>query len=236
MTRQRTDLGEASDFSAVAELLPVAGLKVVDVGCGAGATSRELAAMGAEVLGVEPDPVQAAKNRAAAPVPGLSFAEGGAESLPLEADSVDAVFFFRSLHHVPMAHMGDALTEAARVLKPGTGTLCIVEPGMDGSHFAMMRPFHDETEVRTEAQRVLGEVTPGLFEDGGHYRYVQYPRHPDFGTMVERFMGMTFNSIAREQIESDEVRALFEQGRQDDGEYVFEQPMLLDLYRKPAAA
>ena len=34
-----------------------------------------------------------------------------------------------------------------------------------------------------------------------------------------------------ENVERDEVRALFEAGRADDGGYVFDQPMLLNLYR-----
>ncbi|MCP5395763.1 MAG: class I SAM-dependent methyltransferase [Sphingomonadaceae bacterium] len=231
MTAQRIDLGECSDFAAVAQLLPVAGLEVVDIGCGAGATSRELAKMGANVLGVEPDPIQAEKNRAAEPVERLRFAEGGAESLPLEDGSVDAVFFFRSLHHVPIPHMDDALAEAARVLRSG-GALCIVEPGMEGSNFALMRPFHDETVVRTEAQAALARTTPELFGEVRRYHYLQRPRHPSFEAMVERVMAMTFNSIARADVESEEVRRIFEQGKSADGDYVFDQPMLLDLYRK----
>ena len=85
----RRELGELSDVAAVEALLSaaglsLAGLSVVDVGCGAGASSRELAARGASVLAVEPDPVQAAKNRAAPPSQGVGFAETGAESQPAE--------------------------------------------------------------------------------------------------------------------------------------------------------
>lgn len=228
---ERVELGERSDIAAVQEILPLAGLKVADIGCGPGATSRELAQLGAQVAAIEPDPVQAEKNRAADPVPGLTFIEARAEELPLESGSMDAVFFFRSLHHVPMGRMDDALAEAARVLRPGSGVLYIAEPGMDCSHFAMMRPFHDETEVRNAAQAALARVTPRLFGEAQHYRYMQHPRHAGFEAMVERFMGLTFNSIAREKLESDEVRALFEQGRSDEGDYVFDQPMLLDVYR-----
>ena len=51
--------------------------------------------------------------------------------------------------------------------------------------------------------------------------------------MATRFAGNTYNNIRREDVETDEVRALFERGRVSDGEYVFEQPMLLNLYRHP---
>jgi len=233
MPMKRTDLGELTDMAAVSVLISVDGLQVVDVGCGPGIISRELVAAGAVVLAVEPDPIQAEKNRQASPTPGLTFIEARAEQLPLEAGSVDGVFFFRSLHHVPIARMEDALSEAARVLKPETGFLWVLEPGMTGTHFKVMRPFHDETLVRTKAQAALGRSTSRLFHSEERYQYAQSPRYPNFEAMVARVTGQTFNDIQRERVETDEVRAVFESGRTDDGDYVFDQPMLLNLYRGP---
>jgi len=231
MTTKRKDLGELTDMAAVSALISVEGLQVVDVGCGPGIISRELAAAGAVVLGVEPDPIQAQKNRQASPTPGLTFAEARAEQLPLESGSVDGVFFFRSLHHVPITRMEDALGEAARVLKPETGFLWVLEPGMTGTHFKVMRPFHDETLVRTKAQTALGRCMSRLFHSEEHYQYVQSPRYPNFKAMVARVAGQTFNDIRRESVETDEVRALFAAGRTENGDYAFDQPMLLNIYR-----
>ncbi len=232
MAMTRTDLGNKSDLEAIDTLLKVGGLRLIDVGCASGAQDRELVAKGAQVLGVEPDPIQAEKNRQAEPVPGLSFIEARAQALPAESASADGVFFFRSLHHVPVEQMDAALKEAARVLKPG-GFLWIVEPGMTGTHFPVMRPFHDETAVRTAAQEALSRTAPGLFGRSECFRYVQHPRYPDFEAFVSRLTGNTFNDIKRDQVETDEVRALFEQGRTRDGDYAFDQPMLLNLYREP---
>jgi ubiquinone/menaquinone biosynthesis C-methylase UbiE len=145
---------------------------------------------------------------------------------------MDAVFFFRSLHHVPMAAMDAALAEAARVLKPD-GILCVIEPGMEGSHFKVMRPFHDETIVRTEAQAALARTTAQLFAKASHHEYHMAPRYPDFEAMVARVTGQTFNTISRDAVETAEVRALFETGRTAAGDYAFDQPMLLDLYQNP---
>ena len=228
----RKDLGEVNDIGAIDALLAVKGTRLIDIGCASGAQDRELVAKGASVLGVEPDPIQAEKNRKAEPTPGLSFVEARAQSLPAESGSADGVFFFRSLHHVPVAEMDAALTEAARVLKPG-GFLWIVEPGMSGTHFPVMRPFHDETAVRNAAQAALSRTAPGLFERAEYFRYTQHPRYPDFEAFVSRITGQTFNDIKRQQVETGEVRALFEQGRTEEGDYAFEQPMLLNLYRGP---
>ena len=230
---ERTHLGECADVAAVASLTSVKGLTVVDVGCGAGRASRELAALGASVIAIEPDPIQAAKNREAEPASGVAFLEARAEDLPAASGSADGVFFFRSLHHVPVEAMEAALEEAARALRPETGFLCVVEPGTGGTHFPLMRPFHDETGVRNAAQAALERSARRLFRAFELFRYLQYPRYPNFEAFVARFTGQTFNDIARERVETDEVRALFEAGRTNEGDYAFEQPMLLDFYRGP---
>lgn len=233
MTATRIDLGERTDATALDGVLDVAGLSVIDVGCGPGVLSRELAARGATVLGVEPDPVQAEMNRAADPPPGLVFVEAGAQALPVETASVDGVIFSRSLHHVPIPLMDAALAEAARVLRPG-GCLCVIEPVLGGSNHALMLPFHDETEVRTAALAALARTTPRLFGEGARYAFMTRPRHVDFPGFVARMLGMSFNNLARERLESEGVRARFEAGRTAAGDYAFEQPHLMDIYRKPA--
>ena len=234
MTDNRIDLGEVADVAAITSLLNVSGLTLVDVGCGAAANSRELAGLGATVEGVEPDAIQAAKNRDATSLPGLTLHEGFAEQLPFAARSVDGVLFFRSLHHVPITAMDAALREAVRVLKPGTGFLCVVEPGMTGSHFQVMKPYHDETAVRIEAQAALARLADEhAFREHARYRFLQYPRHASFEAMVTRVTGHTYNRISRESVETEEVRSLFEAGRTEQGDYAFEQPMLLDVFRGP---
>jgi len=234
MNTVRKDLGERTDIEAISSQLSVAGLRVVDVGCGPGKVSRALCDAGATVIGVEPDPIQAELNRGTPPAPGLTFIEARAENLPLEPASVDGVFFFRSLHHVPVAFMEAALSEAARVLKPEIGFLAVVEPGMTGTHFKVMRPFNDETLVRTEAQAALDRSASRLFQSQDLFQYTQFARYANFEAMVARVTGQTFNSIQRERVETDEVRKLFDAGLTASGEYVFEQPTLLNLYRRVA--
>jgi len=229
----RKDLGDLNDLQTIDQLVPVDGLNLIDIGCGAGANSRELVARGATVLGVEPDPIQAEKNRAAVEVTGLRFVETGATTLPVDDASVDGVFFFRSLHHVPIKDMDAALAEAARVLKPGTGFLYVVEPATTGSHFPVMRPYNDETVVRSEAQAALARAAKGLFPEPETFVHAVHPRYDDFDSLVSRVSGQSYNDIDLEKVETDEVRALFEAGKTDDGNYVFDQPMLVNLFRMP---
>ena len=154
----------------------------------------------------------------------------GDEALPAEDASADGVLFFRSLHHVPRELMAPALAEAARVLKPD-GFLYVAEPGLEGSHFKMMRPFNDEFEVRTLAQQALEKSAGPLFAESERYLYMQYPRHENFDAMVNKFSSLSYNPIPRELIEQDEVRRNFEACKTDDG-HVFDQPMLVDIFRR----
>ena len=131
--------------------------------------------------------------------------------------------------------MDAALAEAARALKP-TGFLCVIEPGMTGNHFPVMRPFHDETRVRTAAQAALDRRGRALFRERRSFGFLQRPRYRGFDALVARALGQTFNAIVRERVETDEVRGLFEAGRTEAGDYVFVQPMLLDLFCRPVAA
>lgn len=226
----RTDLGELTDLDAVDRLVNVRGLDLVEVGCAGGDAARGLADRGATVLGVEPDAAQAEKNRSQPPTPRVTLVQAGGEALPAEDNSVDGVLFFRSLHHVAPDLMDKALAEAARVLKPG-GFLYAAEPSMEGNNFALTRLFNDETEVRTLAQQALDRTAARLFEETGKYVYMRHPRHADFESMVARFTGMSFNRITREMIDVPEVRKNFEAARSDGG-YVFDQPMLVNIYRR----
>ncbi|MEU8258328.1 class I SAM-dependent methyltransferase [Micromonospora inaquosa] len=95
-------------------LEPAPGLRVLDLGAGTGKLSATLAAVGAEVVAVEPDPAMLAELRRA--VPSVRALPGSAESIPLPDASVDAVLAGNALHWFDMAVAG---AEIARVLAPG---------------------------------------------------------------------------------------------------------------------
>ena len=219
--------GASTDLAVLDQLVPVHGRPLIDVGCGGGALARALAERGATVLGVEPDPVQAERNRAAPETEGVTFVEGRAESLPAGDGSADGVIFGRSLHHVPQAAMRPALTEARRVLAPG-GFVYVMEPVMEGPFSAVIKPFHDETEVRAQAREAVCEAAP-LFARAREVHYDIERRFESHDEFVELFSGLTYNSYGADAVRSETVRRLFEAGRTDAGDYAFVQPMRVDL-------
>ena len=96
------------------------GARVLEVGCGTGAVTRQLAGRPgvAEVVGVDPSPVFVAKAREIATgVPNVSFEESDGRSLAFHDGSFDVIVFHTTLCHVPEPER--ALGEAFRVLHPG---------------------------------------------------------------------------------------------------------------------
>src|SRR5580704_3302747 len=105
----------------------VRGRDVLDVGCGAGWLVRRLAGAGARPVGVDPLADALERARAEDPDGGARYLEAGAQELPFGDSSFDAVVFFNSLHHIPVADLDRALAEAARVLRGG-GVIYVQEP------------------------------------------------------------------------------------------------------------
>lgn len=129
---------------------PLAGRRILDIGCGPGKLAARLAAEGARVTGIDPGSAALAAARKA--VPEACFEAASAEALPFPDASFDGAVMLNALHHVP--HPAAALAEAARVLEPGS-TLVVVEPLATGSFFDALRPIEDETGVRYAAQQAI---------------------------------------------------------------------------------
>lgn len=223
------DFGETTDFEVLDRLVDVSGLSLLDIGCGAGRLTRELAKRGASVTGVEPDPIQAAKNRQAEAVPGVTFVEGGAQDLDAGDGSIDGVFFKYSLHHIPEAHMDKALGEAVRVLKPEAGFLYVMEPVMAGSYSELSRLFHDETGARVSAYEALARSAAPHFANQREIHYSDWAEYADFESFLAEKLGQTYSDHKRERVDTPAVRALFETGRNGE-RYRFKYRLRVNYY------
>ena len=95
--------------------------RVLDVGCGAGARSRRLAARAGRVDAVDRDPVMTAAARRDAPA-NLRVLEADVLTVDLPTGGYDAVVSLSVLHHLPTAA---ALERMAGWLRPG-GRLTVV--------------------------------------------------------------------------------------------------------------
>ena len=115
------------------ELLPAPPARTLDLGCGEGRLTRDLAARGYDVVAVDASPTMVAAAREAAPE--MEIHRADAADLSLAAASFDLVVAFMSLQDTE--DLAGAVREATRVLVPG-GRLClaIVHPLNSAGEFA----------------------------------------------------------------------------------------------------
>jgi ubiquinone/menaquinone biosynthesis C-methylase UbiE len=102
-----------ADALVAASPVPVAGCRALDVGAGAGASSRALTRAGARVVAVDVAAAMLAVDRVRRPPAVLA----DAQALPFGADRFDLAVAACSLTHVPDPVAG--LREVARVVRPG---------------------------------------------------------------------------------------------------------------------
>jgi SAM-dependent methyltransferase len=187
------------------ELVPAPARLTLDIGCGEGRLSRDLAALGHNVVGIDPSAKMIAAARELSPE--LEYVEADAADLPIESESVDLAVAFMSLMDID--DMAGAVREAARVLEPGGRFLAAVVHPINSAHeldrehpndrlvltenYFDRRVYRDEIErdgLRMtfesvhwtfedyfEAIRGAGLVLDGLREigDRDHPRWSRYP-------------------------------------------------------------
>ena len=141
----------SDELDFLAAHVTLAQARIVELGCGKAELSRRLVQRFADahVDALEVDATQHAAN-VAAPAARLHFIAAGAQAIPLPDASRDGAIMLKSLHHVPVLLMDQALAEAARVLRPG-GWLYVSEPVYDGVYNDIIKIFNDEREVRAQA-------------------------------------------------------------------------------------
>ncbi len=98
---------------------PLAGLKILDIGCGAGLFAEPLARLGADVLGIDPAPASIGVARRHAEETGakLAYRVATIEALAAEPARFDVVTAMEVVEHV--ADPARFAAEAASLLEPG---------------------------------------------------------------------------------------------------------------------
>ena len=165
------------------------------------------------------------------PLPGLQFLAGGAQAIPLPDASQDLALMLKSLHHVPVPLMAQALAEVARLLKPD-GHLYVSEPVFAGPLNEVMRLFHDEQEVRAAAQAALdAALVTGQWTQAAEVRFDMPVSFTSFADFEQRMMRPTFADHRISNAKLAEVRHAFEPHCTAEGAW-FERPMHVRLLTK----
>lgn len=216
------------------ELLDLDGKHILELGCGSAMITRDIATAGPDrkVTAFEVDEQAHEQNLKITDLPNVEFGLAGAQEIPLDDASVDVVFMFKSLHHVPLELMEQSLHEIHRVLRPG-GKAYISEPVYAGDFNEILRLFHDERVVREAAfAAVKKAVDTGLFSLVEETFFNSPMQFSDFADYEERILGVTHTDHQLDDDLYQAVKEKFEQHMGNDGA-LFEMPIRVDLLEKP---
>ena len=111
------------------------GMTVLELGCGTGYFTRELARSGAGIVAIDVSPELLEIAKANCSAPNVRYEIQNADELSYPDAMFDSVVGSSVLHHLEIAK---ALREIYRVLKP-RGTICFTEPNMLNPQIAVQK-------------------------------------------------------------------------------------------------
>lgn len=203
-------------------LAPVAGERLIDIGCGNGLLTRELAlAVGPEgqVIGIDPsaEMLALAEDRIR-DLDNVQIIEGAAETLPLEDGSLDGALSLQVFEYLEDPSI--SLRETHRVLRRG-GRLVLGD-----MHFGTLAWYSDDPERmermckswdRHVADNALPAKLPGLLREAGFeiasvepLTFVDTTLRPD-GIVRMMMILMENYAVSNGHVPADEARAWVEE-------------------------
>jgi len=174
----------------VLSLLPrrLAGLRVLDLGCGMGTFAIETARRGALATGIDPAPaaLRAAARVAAAEASPASFVQADAAALPVGSASCDIVLAADVTEHLDDETLARVLREALRALRSG-GTLVLYTP--EQSHVferlrerGVLHPDESHIGIRSAPELAAAAAREGFLMKETRY----LPSHLPGWNLLER--------------------------------------------------
>ena len=215
-------------------LLSLDNKNILELGCGSAEITRDIASSGTgrKITAFEVDETAHEKNRQITDLPNVTFGLAGAQDIPLADDSVDVVFMFKSLHHVPLDLMDASMREIRRVLKPN-GLAYISEPVFAGEFNEILRLFHDEQQVREAAFNALKKaVDEGVFDLVEETFFNTPMKFESFADFENKILKVTHTNHALDDATYVLVKERFEKHVGDDGAH-FAMPIRVDVLQHP---
>ena len=188
---------EARQLIALCGAAP--GRKILDVCCGGGRNSLELAKTGATVTGVDAAEgmlVQAVENAKAEGV-NVRFKNGDVRSLPFDDESFDAVVGTRFMYMMDPSEKGRVIRECRRVVRPGGVVVLQFNGAMHGIKKELVNLFCGRG-FRLRSRYLWPGMARGLFR-GMRIRAisgVKLPRLALAGRIIGRPGALKVNALA----------------------------------------
>jgi SAM-dependent methyltransferase len=134
------------------------GATLLEIGCGRGRITADLAGHARRVVAIDPDAAALATARQTIPASHVEFICTSDHHLDLPTASFDFAIYSLSLHHIPISAMSESLSQAGTLLKPG-GSMIVIEPGDKGSLIEAEERFGvgcgDERQAKAAALQAI---------------------------------------------------------------------------------
>lgn len=162
----------------------IEGKALLEIGCGKGRITRDLARHARRVVAVDPDAAALDAARKSISDARVLFLHAASGIPALPGERFDVVLYTLSLHHVPAAAMRASLQAAASLLVP-EGVIVVIEPGDDGSFTEAKERFGagsgDERPAREAALRAMHDLSGWNVGETVHFRTLfQFVDEDDF--------------------------------------------------------
>jgi SAM-dependent methyltransferase len=193
----------------------ITGLDVLEIGCGKGRITRDLAKYAKRVVATDPDALALEKAQTLVAAGNVTFVHEPCGVPVLPPGSFDAALYTLSLHHVPADEMSASLSATADLLIKN-GVIIVVEPGDTGTFTMAKERFGagsgDERPAREAAIAALHALDRWTLGETILFRtFFQFDDDDDF--LVNLLPGY------RQQPDSfvEEVRLFLSQYRTEEG-------------------
>lgn len=196
-------------IAAIRSRCDLEGRELLEIGCGSGRITRDLAQYARRVIATDPDAFALVKARASVTTANVEFLQAPTGVPDLPVASFDLVLYTLSLHHVPEVVMSDSLRSAAGLLR-SDGAIAVIEPGEGGSFIEAKQRFGagggDERHAQESAIRAMHALDGWAVEETLLFRtQFQFDGDEDFLTSMlpgYRQQPESFAAEVREFLES----------------------------------
>jgi SAM-dependent methyltransferase len=151
----------------------LSGKHVLEIGCGKGRITLDLAKHARFVVATDPDEAALKAARTSVAAGNVTFLHTPSGMPDFPAGSFDLVIYTLSLHHLPVDEMSGSLQMASRLLR-NEGVIVLVEPGEGGSFTEAKERFGagsgDERPAREAAIRAMHALEGWRVAETVHFR------------------------------------------------------------------
>ncbi len=171
-------------IAAILSQCDLSGKVVLEIGCGKGRITRDLARHARWIVATDPDASAIKLARQGNTNDNITFMREPEGVPDLTDGTVDVIIYTLSLHHVPVAEMAGSLKKATALLKRN-GLIIVVEPGDKGS-FTFVKEHYGagsgaEGPAKEAAIRAMSALDGWTMEGTTHfYTQFQFDNYEDF--------------------------------------------------------